>query len=192
MADELADRKLLAQSREDEAKALAQYEIGPHLFAVADKGRRRAHYVLNNPRFSFDVGRGANIPLAYAKIASSWRKPRTRRRIARTPRSWPGLQEHLSLHPLDTLSRELLADIAALKAQSSPATANRYLALIRAILRRARDEWSWLERIPKISLYKEPKRRVRWLTHEQAGRLLEELPPHQRDLVLFALATGLR
>ncbi|WP_298193756.1 site-specific integrase [Metallibacterium sp.] len=103
------------------------------------------------------------------------------------------LQDHLSLRPLDALTRDLIAGIATLKVrESSPATANRYLALIRAILRRARDEWGWIERVPKISLYKEPKRRVRWLTHEQAGRLLDELPLHQRDVVLFALATGLR
>jgi integrase len=33
---------------------------------------------------------------------------------------------------------------------------------------------------------------VEWLTPEQAKTLLGELPDHQRDLVLFALATGLR
>ncbi len=103
------------------------------------------------------------------------------------------LQPHLTLRPLDTLTRELVAGIAAIKArEASPATANRYLALIRAILRRARDEWAWISEAPKISLYKEAARRVRWLTHEQAERLLQELPPHQRNLVVFALATGLR
>ncbi len=103
------------------------------------------------------------------------------------------LQPHLSLCPLDSLTREQIAAIASIKArEASPATANRYLALIRAILRRARDEWEWVSETPKINLYKEPERRVRWLTHEQAERLLQELQPHQRHMVLFALATGLR
>ncbi len=36
------------------------------------------------------------------------------------------------------------------------------------------------------------KPRVRWLTHAQAERLLKALPAHQQDMMLFALATGLR
>jgi integrase len=78
------------------------------------------------------------------------------------------------------------------RAGASAATANRHLALIRAILRRARDEWEWIEKAPKIKLYREAKRRVRWITPEQAQALLAELPEHQREMVLFALATGLR
>lgn len=33
---------------------------------------------------------------------------------------------------------------------------------------------------------------MRWITPEQARTLLDELQKHQRDMVLFALATGLR
>ncbi|NIB40707.1 tyrosine-type recombinase/integrase [Pseudomaricurvus alkylphenolicus] len=33
---------------------------------------------------------------------------------------------------------------------------------------------------------------VRWLTHEEADRLLEELPDHLAEMVRFTLATGLR
>lgn len=100
---------------------------------------------------------------------------------------------HLTTRRLDAISRELVANLGRLKAEeSSKATANRYLALIRAILRRAWQEWEWLDRIPKVQLYQEPKRRVRWITPEQARALLDALPPHQRDLVWFALATGLR
>ncbi|WP_146748473.1 tyrosine-type recombinase/integrase [Thiomonas sp. X19] len=103
------------------------------------------------------------------------------------------LQPHLSMRRLDSLTREVIAEIAGKKAGvSSNSTANRYLALIRAILRKAWLEWEWLDRAPKVSLYPEPKRRVRWLTLEQALRLLAELPEHQRNMVVFALATGLR
>jgi integrase len=41
-------------------------------------------------------------------------------------------------------------------------------------------------------MFKEAKRRVRWLTPEQAETLLSHLPAHQVDIVRFALATGLR
>ncbi|MGH7945583.1 MAG: tyrosine-type recombinase/integrase [Opitutaceae bacterium] len=41
-------------------------------------------------------------------------------------------------------------------------------------------------------MYREARRRVRWITPEQAQRLLRELPTHQADIVVFALSTGLR
>lgn len=103
------------------------------------------------------------------------------------------LQPFLRTKPLDSVGRELIGEIARIKAeQASPSTANRYLALIRAILRKAAFEWEWIERVPKVKLFREAKRRVRWITPEQAKTLLRELPIHQRDIVLFALSTGLR
>ena len=41
-------------------------------------------------------------------------------------------------------------------------------------------------------MLKEPTRRVRFLTREEAKRLLDELPPHLADMAAFSLATGLR
>lgn len=103
------------------------------------------------------------------------------------------LQPFLSGKPLSTITRELIWQIANAKAkQASPATANRYLALISAILRKAVLEWEWADKVPKIALFKESKRRIRWLLPEQAKALLDLLPQHSRDLVLFALSTGLR
>ena len=94
---------------------------------------------------------------------------------------------------LDEINRALIFEIAeAKKAEASPATSNRYLALIRAILRMARDEWEWLDYIPKVKMYPEPKKRVRWITREESARLLTELPLHLADLASFTLATGLR
>ncbi|WP_425493818.1 tyrosine-type recombinase/integrase [Dyella silvatica] len=75
---------------------------------------------------------------------------------------------------------------------TSPANANRYLALVRAILRRACRVWEWVDRIPYVELFPEPAGRIRWITAEQARDLLDELPDHQRDMVLFAFSTGLR
>ncbi|WP_179188084.1 hypothetical protein [Sphingomonas sp. IBVSS2] len=68
-----------------------------------------------------------------------------------------------------------------------------YEALIRAIFRRVMREWEWTDRVPAFKNYSRGgKVRVRWITEEQAERLLKELPEHQRDVVVFALATGLR
>lgn len=103
------------------------------------------------------------------------------------------LQQFFRGRFLSELTRELIASVAAVKLKdTTPATANRYLAMIRAILRRAALEWEWIDRAPLIRLYPEPKRRVRWLSPEQVRVLLTELPEHLADMVKFSLATGLR
>lgn len=94
---------------------------------------------------------------------------------------------------LDEITLDVIDSIRAAKLkEAAKSTTNRYLALVRAILLRAKDEWEWIDKTPKIRLFKETASRERSLTREQAGRLLDELPEHQRDVVLFALATGLR
>ncbi len=94
---------------------------------------------------------------------------------------------------LHTITRDDVQAIGAAKArETSRATANRYLALVRAVLKRAAGPWQWIEKAPAVSLYLEAKRRVRWLTKQEATRLLDALPTHQKQLTRFALATGLR
>ena len=103
------------------------------------------------------------------------------------------LDQFLRNHYLDEINRELVDHIGAVKKhEASASTANRYLALLRAILRKARDEWEWLESIPRVRLYPEPRKRVRWITQAQAVKLIAELPPHLADMAAFTLATGLR
>lgn len=103
------------------------------------------------------------------------------------------LERYLGRKPLTAIDRELLSRIADIKArEASTSTANRYLALIRAVLRKAAFEWGWLESVPKVRMFKEPKRRIRWITRDEAERLFAELPTHQSDIARFALSTGLR
>lgn len=94
--------------------------------------------------------------------------------------------DEITKDKLDTVTQARLADGV------SNARCNRLLAAIRGVLRKAAYEWEWIESIPKIRLLPEPKRRVRWITREQAEHLLTELPEHQEAMVRFSLATGLR
>ena len=94
---------------------------------------------------------------------------------------------------LDEITSDRIRAVASeKKLDTTPATANRYLALIRSILIAARDDWEWLDRAPRVRLYKEPTKRVRWLTKDEARRLIGELPEHLADMAAFTLATGLR
>lgn len=103
------------------------------------------------------------------------------------------LDSYLSKYYLDDINRDVIDHIKFTKRdESSPSTANRYLALIRAVLNMAKDEWEWIDKVPKVRMYPEPKKRVRYLTHKEAARLLDELPEHLADMAEFSLATGLR
>lgn len=72
------------------------------------------------------------------------------------------------------------------------ATVNRVLEVVKAILRKAAFEWEWIDRVPSIRLLPEPTRRIRWLTREEAERLVDVLPKHTAAMARFSLATGLR
>jgi integrase len=102
--------------------------------------------------------------------------------------------QHLRGKTMDQVSRDMIDGIISRKlSRRSDRTKDLYVALIRAIFRKAMREWEWLEHIPAFKTYvRKAKLRARWLTHAQVDRLLEELPAHQQDLMLFALATGLR
>lgn len=79
-----------------------------------------------------------------------------------------------------------------IKKGNKPATVNRYLATIRCLLRMARDEWQWIDNFPKIRLLGGEVERDRWLTREEADRLIAACPEHLAAIVRYALATGCR
>jgi len=92
---------------------------------------------------------------------------------------------------LDEIGRDVALNAVAPFGPSS-ATKNRYLALIRAVLRRAHRTWDWLDKAPCITLLPENHKRIRWLSQEEAKRLIAALPAHFAEMATFSLATGLR
>ena len=56
----------------------------------------------------------------------------------------------------------------------------------------ARDEWQWIDSIPKIRLLGGEVERDRWLTRDEAERLISVCPDHLAALIRFALSTGCR
>lgn len=79
VAVDLGGRKLQAQSRDPRERALAQWEVGGHIFEVSDrgqgvKGQGGFAYVLEDNAFRIalsSVGSRA-LPLAYAKVSSAY------------------------------------------------------------------------------------------------------------------------
>ena len=113
------------------------------------------------------------------------------------------LDPHLGERYLDEIDSEKIASIRRAKAViekddggndviRNPATVNRMLEVLQAVLRKAWKEWEWLDRIPHFPMYEEPKGRVRWITPDDVKRLMNELPEHQRAMALFDLSLGVR
>jgi integrase len=104
------------------------------------------------------------------------------------------LDPYLKDKTLSAINRDLIEQIAKSKEKTgvTASTVNRMLAVIRSILRKAEREWCWITRAPVIRMRPENTGRIRWLTQEEASRLISELPEHLADMVIFTLATGLR
>ena len=56
---------------------------------------------------------------------------------------------------------------------------NRYLSVLGTVLLMARDEWQWLDKVPKVKLVKEAPHRVRFLSHSEMAALFKELSKFQ-------------
>jgi len=102
--------------------------------------------------------------------------------------------EHDKLALVD-IAPTLIAKLRAVRnAEGSPSTENRYMALLRMVLRKAEREWDWIERAPTVPMVKAEKQEPRFLMRAQAQRLLKELSafPNLKAVAEFGLETGLR
>lgn len=76
----------------------------------------------------------------------------------------------------------------------APATINRELAAMKAAFNLAIKEWEWCRDNPmsKVSMEKENNQRDRWLSLEEEEGLLKTCPSWIKEIVSFALHTGMR
>jgi len=142
----------------------------------------------------------------WEEAATRWFSTRTDRSNAKNNvRYIEWLTRHLRNRPLSSIGKDLIDSLAEKKVKEkrtghnhrpsshsvTSTTVNRYMACLRAVLRAA-WEWGWIDSPPPVSLSKSPQKRIRFLTREEAARLLKACPDHMRAIVSFALATGLR
>ena len=94
---------------------------------------------------------------------------------------------------LTDITRGMIEELRQEKLENcSTQTVNRHMALLSAILRKARDDWEWLEKIPKVPMYPQSKRTATFLTWEQFISLQTELPQHLKGPAWLSVTTGLR
>jgi integrase len=97
------------------------------------------------------------------------------------------LLRHFGETPIDQIDQQAVDRAAtAIYPKCAPATRNRDVYTpVSAIMKFAGVSW-------KLRRPKAPSSRVRWLTHEEASRLIAACSPHLRPLVMFLLLTGAR
>jgi integrase len=139
----------------------------------------RSHHLGDKPQRSFD------------EAALRWLREKSHKRSLKDDKviiKW--FRQHLTM-PLHEIRGSMALELVG-KLDVSNARRNKYLAVLRAILKRAETAWEWIDKAPSFTLLPTSKRRIRSLSKEKVQRLIAELPDHQRKVVLFALATGLR
>lgn len=104
------------------------------------------------------------------------------------------LDKHMRHYQLNEITRDIIENVANKKEEEGvcPTTVNRVLEVVRALLRKAQNEWEWIDKILVIRMRHVEKQRIRWLKQDEACTLLKELPSHLKDMGDFTLATGLR
>lgn len=101
--------------------------------------------------------------------------------------------EHLKGEPLSSITREVIDELRELKAEeTSQSNANRYMAFLRALLKKAADDWKVIDAAPKVQMFKVEQDEPTWLTKAQFKKLAKALPEHLADMAEFTVNTGLR
>ena len=144
------------------------------------------------PRRELKLGERAAVP--WREAAARWLTETKKRTKAKDGYMLAWFGGYLDDEPLSAIDRDTIEDLReGLREEgASESTVNRYMALLRAILRKARDEWRYIDNIPKVPMYGEDAAEPRWLRNDEFERLKRELPPHLKLAAEFAVLTGLR
>lgn len=122
-------------------------------------------------------------------------------REAKSNRSWSDTQRHLvyldkwlSNLYLDEITNDVIEEVidAKLAEGVTGATVNRITSTLKTVLRKACNQYEWLNRVPAIRRLPESSGRLRWLTRSEFDQLVQALPTHAVPVVRFAVHTGLR
>jgi integrase len=107
---------------------------------------------------------------------------------------WFCSQPELKDAPLSEIDIDAIQALRAMLIDEGKArsTVDRYMACLRAILRKAAFEWRLIDQPPKVPMYNVRQGEPDWLTRAQFKKLKAELPPHLALAAEFAVLTGLR
>jgi integrase len=95
--------------------------------------------------------------------------------------------------PINNITVQVIDQFTALRKSQgrSNGTINRELMLISGILRKAQD-YEYITKLPKIERLPYNSQRTRFLVQDEEERLLKHSGPKLREIIIFALNTGMR
>jgi integrase len=107
------------------------------------------------------------------------------------------LEPYIGDEPISSIDRDAIDALRATilddgEKQRSQATVDRYMCLVRSILRACVEDWDLLPKAPKVPMYHPETDEPRWLTHKEWRDLQKQLPPHLKLAAHLAILTGLR
>ena len=136
---------------------------------------------------------GERPPYLWTEAAKRWLTETRKRSKARDESILAWFEQHLKDYDVQAITREVVQELRALKAaETSEATADRHMALLRSILNKCVRDWEVLDSAPKVPMYRPAVGEPRWLTRPEFARLERELPDHLKAAARFAVLTGLR
>jgi len=166
--------------------------VGPNL-KMAERALAKRHVQLAEHRF-LDITKSPKISfeelskiyMEYAKANKiSW--SRDKHSIRRLTNAFGG-------KPISQITPLALENYKSLRLkEAAPATVNRELACLKHMFTKA-IQWHMapVNPVKQVRMLKENNQRLRYLSNDEVQRLLNELAPHIRPVVLCALYTGMR
>lgn len=138
---------------------------------------------------------GDKSAVRWVEVAQRWMKDNTKRSKGVDQMILDWLETHIGDEPISSIDRDALDELRTIGIEEegwSPATVDRYMCLVRTILKACADEWNLLQKAPKVPMFNPPVKEPRWLSRDEWSRLKAELPPHLALAAEFAILTGLR
>jgi integrase len=139
---------------------------------------------------------GDRSATTFAEAAARWLIETTKKTKAKDELllEWFCSQPELKDAPLSEIDIDAIQALRQLLADEgkSKATVDRYMALLRAILRKCALEWRYIDQAPKVPMHNVRPTEPEWLTRDQFKKLKAELPEHLALAAEFAVLTGLR
>lgn len=140
---------------------------------------------------------GDRSSVLWRDVAERWMRETTKRSKDMDQMILDFLEPHIGDEPISAIDRDAIEELRRLvlddgEKTRSLATADRYMCLVRSILRACVEDWDLLPKAPKVPMFRPETKEPRWLTYDEWDRLRAELPEHLALAAEFAILTGLR
>jgi integrase len=137
---------------------------------------------------------GDRSAVRFAEAAARWLNETLKRSKSKDDHILTWFAPRLDDAPLSEITVDAIQELReiGLKEGKSPATVDRHMCVLRAVLRKSAKEWGYLDKAPNVPMYAAAVPEPRWLTPKEFDRLFKQLPPHLKLCAKFAVYTGLR